>query len=370
MIAPIVVCLALIVGGIAILIIERLSKRVTAAFGRGDDLADRARHRRHPVRVDDPRRQPLGRDDHGCADARRGSRDGGRIQLLPRRSRPCSGRPRSRSTRSRHELGDAHHRPAIAIGFVVSFIVALLVIRWFVAFVGKHGFAPFAWYRIIVGGAALGVAADLRPDTEPYNCDQRFNKRRTRSNKYGKIGQPSLPIWRISRDNRLVSGSPSSILRGGHAMADGNTLKFVDRAQAYPGKRPAKPRAEDFREIADRYAPIAAEEQACRCSQCGVPYCSVHCPLHNHIPDWLRLTAEGRLREAYELCNADLDHARDLRPHLPAGPAVRRQLRDRILRSRRGHHRLGREVHHRHRLGRGLGRAARAGARPRPSRSA
>ena len=48
----------------------------------------------------------------------------------------------------------------------------------------------------------------------------------------------------------------------------------------------------------------AAEDQSARCSQCGVPYCSVHCPLHNHIPDWLRLTAEGRLREAYELSNA------------------------------------------------------------------
>ncbi len=47
-----------------------------------------------------------------------------------------------------------------------------------------------------------------------------------------------------------------------------------------------------------------AEVQSGRCSQCGVPYCSVHCPLHNHIPDWLRLTAEGRLREAYELSNA------------------------------------------------------------------
>jgi len=43
----------------------------------------------------------------------------------------------------------------IAIGFVVAFIVALLVVRWFVGIVGKHGFAPFAWYRIIVGTAAL-----------------------------------------------------------------------------------------------------------------------------------------------------------------------------------------------------------------------
>ncbi len=87
-------------------------------------------------------------------------------------------------------------------------------------------------------------------------------------------------------------------------MATESMLKFVDRTQAYPAKRSADLRAEDFREIADRYAVQSAEDQAGRCSQCGVPYCSVHCPLHNHIPDWLRLTAEGRLREAYELSNA------------------------------------------------------------------
>ena len=87
-------------------------------------------------------------------------------------------------------------------------------------------------------------------------------------------------------------------------MATESMLKFVDRAQTYPAKRSADLRAEDFREIADRYPVPGAEEQAGRCSQCGVPYCSVHCPLHNHIPDWLRLTAEGRLREAYELSNA------------------------------------------------------------------
>ena len=87
-------------------------------------------------------------------------------------------------------------------------------------------------------------------------------------------------------------------------MADEAMLKFVDTGQAFPAKRPATLRAEDFREIADRYAIEKAEEQSSRCSQCGVPYCTVHCPLHNHIPDWLRLTAEGRLREAYELSNS------------------------------------------------------------------
>ncbi|MDR6852653.1 glutamate synthase (NADPH/NADH) small chain [Sphingomonas sp. BE123] len=81
-------------------------------------------------------------------------------------------------------------------------------------------------------------------------------------------------------------------------------LQFVDRAQAFPPKRDPELRAQDFREIAERYAPPSAEDQAGRCSQCGVPYCTVHCPLHNHIPDWLRLTAEGRLREAYELSNS------------------------------------------------------------------
>lgn len=86
-------------------------------------------------------------------------------------------------------------------------------------------------------------------------------------------------------------------------MAQNPMLKFIGTKQSYPRKRDAKLRAEDFREISDRYAPQAAVEQASRCSQCGVPYCSVHCPLHNHIPDWLRLTAEGRLREAFELSN-------------------------------------------------------------------
>ncbi|MHA6721882.1 NAD(P)-dependent oxidoreductase [Sphingomonas sp. RS2018] len=87
-------------------------------------------------------------------------------------------------------------------------------------------------------------------------------------------------------------------------MAGEKVLRFVDRDQAYPARRSAAERADDFREIAEKYAVVAAEDQAGRCSQCGVPYCSVHCPLHNHIPDWLRLTAEGRLREAYELSNS------------------------------------------------------------------
>ena len=81
------------------------------------------------------------------------------------------------------------------------------------------------------------------------------------------------------------------------------TNKFVDRKQAYPAKRTPDSRRADFLEIGAPFADDAARAQAGRCAQCGVPYCQVHCPLHNHIPDWLRLTAEGRLREAYELSN-------------------------------------------------------------------
>ncbi|WP_165321887.1 NAD(P)-dependent oxidoreductase [Rhizorhabdus phycosphaerae] len=87
-------------------------------------------------------------------------------------------------------------------------------------------------------------------------------------------------------------------------MADEPMLKFVRVDQDYPDKREADARISDFAEIAARYGDGKAEEQASRCSQCGVPYCATHCPLHNHIPDWLRLTTEGRLREAYELSNA------------------------------------------------------------------
>ncbi|QIE55538.1 NAD(P)-dependent oxidoreductase [Pikeienuella piscinae] len=78
-------------------------------------------------------------------------------------------------------------------------------------------------------------------------------------------------------------------------------LKFVDLGREMPQKRDALARRSDFDEVYRQYAAEKAAAQASRCSQCGVPFCQTHCPLHNNIPDWLKLTAEGRLREAYEL---------------------------------------------------------------------
>jgi glutamate synthase (NADPH/NADH) small chain len=81
-------------------------------------------------------------------------------------------------------------------------------------------------------------------------------------------------------------------------------LKFVDLQRAMPDKRASEARRNDFGEIYAEYAAPAATAQASRCSQCGVPFCQVHCPLSNNIPDWLKLTAEGRLEEAYEMSSS------------------------------------------------------------------
>ncbi len=78
-------------------------------------------------------------------------------------------------------------------------------------------------------------------------------------------------------------------------------LKFVDIGQQNPPKRDISDRKEDFDEIYQEFLKDRAAQQSSRCSQCGVPFCQVHCPLSNNIPDWLKLTAEGRYEEAYQL---------------------------------------------------------------------
>ena len=81
-------------------------------------------------------------------------------------------------------------------------------------------------------------------------------------------------------------------------------LKFVDLKKETPEKINAQLRKENFQEIYKEFIENKAKEQASRCSSCGVPACQVHCPLHNNIPDWLKLTAEGRLKDAYEISSA------------------------------------------------------------------
>jgi len=150
---PIVVAVALIVGGIAILVIERTVRQPTSDSVEGMSL-----------------RTSLGIGLIQCLSmipgiSRSGATIMGALTLGVERRTAAEysfflaiptmvGATTLALWKSRHELGDAQ-TTAIAIGFVVSFLVAMLVIRWFLAVVTRHGFAPFAWYRIIVGGIAL-----------------------------------------------------------------------------------------------------------------------------------------------------------------------------------------------------------------------
>lgn len=81
-------------------------------------------------------------------------------------------------------------------------------------------------------------------------------------------------------------------------------LQFTQIDQDWPDKRHAGVRRKDFGEIYDQFSDDKAGDQASRCEQCGIPFCQVHCPVQNNIPDWLKLTAEGRLEEAYAVSSA------------------------------------------------------------------
>ncbi len=81
-------------------------------------------------------------------------------------------------------------------------------------------------------------------------------------------------------------------------------LQFIKIDYTPPAKRPADARGTDFDEIYAPFPAEAAEAQASRCSQCGVPFCQQGCPLQNNIPDWLMLAAQDRLEDAYRVSSA------------------------------------------------------------------
>jgi undecaprenyl-diphosphatase len=151
--APIIVAVALILGGIAILLIERSVQRVTCDTVEGM-----------------PARTALAIGFVQCLSMIPGvSRSGATIMGaltmgVERRTAAeysfflaiptMMGATTLALWKARHELGDAQ-LTAIGIGFVISFLVAIVVIRWFLNVVTRHGFAPFAWYRIVAGSIAL-----------------------------------------------------------------------------------------------------------------------------------------------------------------------------------------------------------------------
>ena len=78
-------------------------------------------------------------------------------------------------------------------------------------------------------------------------------------------------------------------------------LEFHKKKPKNPSKTEPEKRIKDFQEIYSQFDKNDSVEQSSRCSQCGIPYCQIHCPLNNNIPDWLRYIAEGRLEEAYQV---------------------------------------------------------------------
>ena len=82
-----------------------------------------------------------------------------------------------------------------------------------------------------------------------------------------------------------------------------NDFQFLDVARQDPTKKPIDVRTAEFVEIYQPFAKPEVEGQSHRCLDCGNPYCEWKCPVHNYIPNWLKLISEGRIFEAAELCH-------------------------------------------------------------------
>ena len=80
-----------------------------------------------------------------------------------------------------------------------------------------------------------------------------------------------------------------------------NVYQFIDLQRVDPPKKPLKIRKIEFVEIYEPFSESQAKAQADRCLSCGNPYCEWKCPVHNYIPNWLKLANEGRIIEAAEL---------------------------------------------------------------------
>ena len=83
-----------------------------------------------------------------------------------------------------------------------------------------------------------------------------------------------------------------------------NKFQFLDVGRFDPAKKSVSERKINFVEIYGEYNDSQASNQAHRCLDCGNPYCEWKCPVHNYIPDWLKLVNEGNIMEAADLCHS------------------------------------------------------------------
>ncbi|MDX1588533.1 MAG: FAD-dependent oxidoreductase [Oleiphilaceae bacterium] len=82
-----------------------------------------------------------------------------------------------------------------------------------------------------------------------------------------------------------------------------NDFQFIEVGRVDPEKHPIDKRRNEFGEIAKPFRKQEAANQAHRCLECGNPYCEWKCPVHNYIPNWLKLVSEGNIMQAAELCH-------------------------------------------------------------------
>ncbi len=80
-----------------------------------------------------------------------------------------------------------------------------------------------------------------------------------------------------------------------------NIFQFIEVERVEQQKKSAKRRKHEFEEIYKSFSDNQVQMQSDRCIECGNPYCEWKCPVHNYIPDWLKLAYEGRIIEAVEL---------------------------------------------------------------------
>jgi len=132
-----------------------------------------------------------------------------------------------------------------------------------------------------------------------------------------------------------------------------NDFQFIDVGRKDPKKKLLRQRKKEFVEIYEPFKPQQSADQAHRCLGCGNPYCEWKCPVHNFIPNWLKLVAEGNI-----LAAAELSHQTNTLPEVCGRVCPQDRLCEGACTLndgfRRGDHRFGGEVHHRYCLRHGL----------------
>ena len=122
-----------------------------------------------------------------------------------------------------------------------------------------------------------------------------------------KVYQWRDEILGIDKNNFLITENSSAVNNRNeyieHKEID-NDFQFLEVGRFDPAKKSIEERKISFVEIYEEYNQVQVSNQAHRCLDCGNPYCEWKCPVHNFIPDWLKLVNEGNIIEAAELCHS------------------------------------------------------------------